>query len=220
MNLVLFGPPGAGKGTQARYISEEYGIPQVSTGDMLRAAVKAKSALGVVAQDVMDSGGLVSDEIVLGLVQERLFLNDCVNGFILDGFPRTMSQAESLIVLLESINKPLDCVISLDVVSEDVVFRLSGRRSCLKCGRGYHIVFDPPKNTDICDSCGAQLIQRDDDQEQTILNRLCVYDSQTLPLKSYFDSKGLLKHVNGSGDMLDIHMQIMSILRGVACGHS
>jgi len=214
MNLILFGPPGAGKGTQAQFIVESFGIPQISTGDMLRSAVKAKTALGVEAKAIMDSGGLVSDEIVLGLVRERLSSDDCRAGFILDGFPRTLPQAEALLSLLSTMGKTIDHVISLDVDSVEIVVRLSGRRTCVACGKGYHIQNDPPSVPGVCDACGAELIQRDDDSEKTVKNRLDVYEQQTAPLKAFFNSKGLLRQIDGSEPIKVIQSQIRSYIEG------
>lgn len=214
MNLILFGPPGAGKGTQAQYIVEQFQIPQISTGDMLRAAVKNGTELGVKAKSIMDSGGLVSDEIVLALVKERLSLADCVSGFVLDGFPRTLAQADGLMQVLASIGKTIDHVISLEVDSVEIVSRLSGRRACSHCGKGYHVLFDPPKVTSVCDACGSELIQRADDTEATVRNRLDVYGQQTEPLKSYYESKGLLRHIVGHGSIKDIQKQISSCIGG------
>lgn len=220
MNLILFGPPGAGKGTQAQFIVECFGIPQISTGDMLRSAVKAKSELGLAAKAIMDAGGLVSDEIVLGLVKARISEADCINGFILDGFPRTIPQADALMVLLEKLGKGVEHVISLELENEEVIRRLSGRRTCSSCGKGSHIIYDPTKVDAVCDVCGAALIQREDDREQTVKNRLDVYDLQTSPLKAYYESKGLLRHVNGSGAIKDIQKQICSFIDGGVGDHS
>lgn len=218
MNVILFGPPGSGKGTQAQFIVEKFGIPQISTGDMLRAAVKAKSPLGIAAKSIMDSGALVSDEIVLGLVKERISESDCVSGFILDGFPRTIPQANSLISLLSELNKKVDVVISLEVDNAELVGRLSGRRTCPSCGKGYHTIYDKPKVTDICDNCSSHLIQRVDDSEQTVLNRLKVYEEQTSSLKAYFNELGLLKTVFGKGSISEIQYQISSILENGGLG--
>lgn len=215
MNLILFGPPGAGKGTQAKFIVERFGIPQISTGDMLRAAVKAGSELGLKAKSVMDSGGLVSDDLVLALVKERLSSTDCQSGFILDGFPRTLAQADGLLQVLDAIGKSINHVISLDVDNAEIVKRLSGRRTCSACGKGYHVIYDAPRVADVCDACAAPLIQREDDSEQTVKNRLDVYEQQTAPLKSYFDSRSLLRHVNGCGSINDIQKQICTYLDGV-----
>lgn len=218
MNIVLFGPPGSGKGTQAQFIVERCGIPQISTGDMLRAAVKAKTALGNMAKSVMDSGGLVSDEIVLGLVKERVSQEDCASGFILDGFPRTIPQAASLQVLLDSLGKKIDFVISLEVPNADLIARLSGRRACSSCGRGYHVLFDKPVSEGVCDTCGSALVQRDDDTEDTVKNRLKIYEEQTSSLKSYFNDLGILCNVSGCGSIADIQAQICSIIEAGGTG--
>ena len=220
MNLILFGPPGAGKGTQAQFIVERFRIPQISTGDMLRSAVKAKSTLGLEAKAIMDAGGLVSDEIVLGLVQERLSENDCINGFILDGFPRTIPQADALMILLQNMGKRVEHVISLELENAEIINRLSGRRTCSACGKGFHIIYDPTRVDGICDLCGAALIQREDDTEQTVKNRLKVYDLQTAPLKAYYEMKGLLRHISGSGAIQDIQKQICSFIDGGMGDHS
>lgn len=212
MNVVLFGPPGSGKGTQAQFIVESYGIPQISTGDMLRAAVKAKTPLGNIAKSIMDVGGLVSDDIVLGLVKERVSQGDCADGFILDGFPRTIPQAGALITLLDGIGKKIDFVISLDVDDQELIFRLSGRRTCPACGKGFHIIFNKPEREGLCDSCGALLVQRDDDSEHTVINRLKVYEQQTSALKSYFKDLGILYTVSGRGSITEIQSQICSVL--------
>jgi len=214
MNLILFGPPGAGKGTQAQFIVERFGIPQISTGDMLRAAVKAKTPLGIKAKEIMESGGLVSDDLVLGIVKDRLAQSDCDKGFILDGFPRTIPQADSLRDVLAGINREIDHVISLDVEYAKIIQRLSGRRACSSCGKGYHVTYDPPKAAGVCDNCGGSLVQRDDDQEVTVRNRLNVYDQQTAPLKDYYEQAGLLRHIKGCGNIRDIQLQIGELLEG------
>lgn len=214
MNVILFGPPGAGKGTQAQFIVERFGIPQISTGDMLRAAVKAQTPLGLAAKSIMDAGGLVSDEIVLGLVRERISEQDCRSGFILDGFPRTTPQADALIALLDGLGKRIDHVISLEVEGAEIVQRLSGRRTCPSCGKGYHVVYDAPAVAGVCDVCGAALVQRDDDREETVKNRLDVYRQQTSPLKSYFEQCGLMRCIDGNGSIQDIQRQICAILEG------
>jgi adenylate kinase len=219
MNLVLFGPPGAGKGTQAKFIVDRFKIPQISTGDMLRAAVKEQTALGLVAKQIMESGGLVPDEVVLGIVRERIVLSDCDNGFVLDGFPRTIPQADALVSILRGLDKKIDHVISLDVDNTEIVQRLSGRRTCSSCGKGYHILNDPPKSEGICDSCQAALIQREDDREDTVKNRLAVYDQQTAPLKDYYEHAGLLRHIDGSGSIQDIQRQINEVLVRQAGDH-
>ena len=212
MNVLLFGPPGSGKGTQAQFIVERYGIPQISTGDMLRSAVKAKTPLGNAAKSVMDAGGLVSDDIVLGLVEERVSQEDCASGFVLDGFPRTIPQADALISLLDRIGKKIDLVISLDVDNQELISRLSGRRTCPACGKGFHVIYDKPEREGVCSSCGTILVQRDDDSELTVINRLKVYEQQTASLKSYFKDLGVLYSVSGSGSIGDIQSQISSII--------
>lgn len=214
MNLVLFGPPGAGKGTQAQFLVVNYNIPQISTGDMLRSAVKARSPIGLEAKAVMDSGGLVSDSIVLNLVKDRISENDCKNGFVLDGFPRTIAQAEVLLGLLDNMCKNIEHVISIELENSEIVKRLSGRRTCSACGKGFHIVYNAPKVDGICDLCGSVLIQREDDSEQTVKNRLEVYDLQTAPLKAYYENKGLLRNINGSGTISDVQKQIRSFIDG------
>lgn len=220
MNLILFGPPGAGKGTQAKFIVERYGIPQISTGDMLRSAVKAMSPTGLQAKAVMGAGGLVSDEIVMTLVKERLSLNDCKNGFILDGFPRTITQADALIVLLENMHKGVEHVISLELDNTEVIKRLSGRRACSTCGKGFHVIFDPSIVDGICDACSSSLIQREDDAEDTVKNRLDVYEQQTAPLKSYYESKALLRPISGSGTIKEIFLRICSFIDGGKGDHT
>jgi adenylate kinase len=219
MNLILFGPPGAGKGTQAKFIVDRFHIPQISTGDMLRVAVKDKTSLGLIAKQIMDAGELVSDDVVLGLVAERLALPDCSGGFVLDGFPRTIPQADALESILESLGKSIDFVISLDVDNAEIILRLSGRRTCSSCGKGFHISFDPPKIDGICDSCNSPLVQRNDDSEDTVRNRLTVYDQMTAPLKDYYELAGLLRHIDGSGSIHTIQLQIESLLEGVTCDH-
>lgn len=212
MNLVLFGPPGAGKGTQAKFIVDSFKIPQISTGDMLRTAVKEQTQLGLIAQQLMQAGALVPDEVVLGIVRERIVLPDCNNGFVLDGFPRTIPQADALVLILNGLNKKIDHVISLDIDNSVIVQRLSGRRTCPSCGIGYHVVYDPPKIAGQCDSCCAELIQREDDREETVEKRLAIYDQQTAPLKSYYDQLGLMRHIDGSGTIQNIQLQIKEVL--------
>lgn len=215
MNIVLFGPPGAGKGTQAKYIVDQFMIPQISTGDILRSAVKNQTPLGLKAKEIMDSGALVSDEVVLAIVEERLAQSDCSNGFVLDGFPRTLPQANALQVLLENNFKRIECVISLDVDDGVIVKRLTGRRTCSICGTGYHLTVDPPKLKDICNTCSGQLIQRDDDREETVLNRLKIYHEQTSPLKLYYEKAGLLCHIDGTAEINVIQMQITSVIERI-----
>lgn len=182
MRVILLGGPGAGKGTQANFIKEQYGIPQISTGDMLRAAVKAGTALGLEAKKVMDAGGLVSDDIILGLVKERIAEPDCANGFLFDGFPRTIAQADAL----KTDGIKIDAVVEIDVDDEEIIKRMSGRRVHLASGRTYHVIYNPPKVEDKDDVTGEELIQRDDDQEETVRKRLAVYHEQTEPLIEYY----------------------------------
>ena len=212
MNVVLFGPPGSGKGTQAQYIVDKYKIPQISTGDMLRSAVKAGTPVGVTAKSIMDAGGLVSDDIVLQLVRERVSQTDCADGFILDGFPRTIPQADSLIVLLESLGKKIDYVISLEVDDRELILRLSGRRACPSCAKGYHVLYNKPERDGVCDVCGSHLVQRDDDSEVTVIKRLEVYQQQTSSLKSYFTDMGILYSISGSGSIDQIQKHISAVL--------
>lgn len=214
MNLVLFGPPGAGKGTQAQFIVESFAIPQISTGDMLRAAVKAGTELGMLAKSIMESGGLVSDDLVLAVVRERLSASDCSAGFVLDGFPRTIAQADGLKDVLSSLSKSIDHVISLEVASSELINRLSGRRTCSACGKGYHLVYERPLKEGVCDICNSTLIQRDDDSESTVANRLQVYEQQTAPLKAYYQSKGLLRNIAGTGSIKEVQEKIMSCIGG------
>jgi adenylate kinase len=216
MNLILLGPPGAGKGTQAKLLSSRFAIPQISTGDMLRVAVRELTAMGIKAKEYMDGGSLVPDEVVVGIVEERLVKSDCKNGFILDGFPRTIAQADALRQTLNSLGKDIDHVISITVDSNELIARITGRRTCIKCGKGYHITFDPPKVDGVCDVCGSKLFQRDDDKEETIRMRLQVYDKQTEPLISYYAAESLLRSVVGQGSIQEIQNSIIEILEGRA----
>ncbi len=213
MKIVLLGPPGAGKGTQAAMLMDKYKIPQISTGDMLRAAVRDQSPMGIKAKEYMDAGGLVPDEVVVGIVRERLQQSDCGSGFILDGFPRTVPQADALTQVLSSLNKELDAVISLEVDIDALVDRLTGRRTCAGCGRGFHIRFSPPGQDGICDSCGGSLSQRDDDKEETIRNRMQVYQQQTAPLEDYYRKEGLLTVVDGMDDITAVQQSIVAALQ-------
>lgn len=213
MKLILLGPPGAGKGTQAKMLTEEFSIPQISTGDILRAAVKEGTEMGKKAKEFMDAGGLVPDEVVVGIVRDRLQESDCTNGFILDGFPRTVAQADALQTSLVEMSKELDRVISLDVDAEALVERLTGRRTCKECGRGYHVKFDPSSEEGICDACGGVLFQRDDDQEETIRKRLQVYADQTSPLISYYRDAGLLMELDGMLPITQVQEKMLALLR-------
>ncbi|HDZ62582.1 MAG TPA: adenylate kinase [Nitrospirae bacterium] len=212
MRLVLLGAPGAGKGTQAKMLIEKYGIPQISTGDILRKAVADGTPLGKEAKSFMDSGGLVPDSVVIGLVKERLGQDDCKNGYILDGFPRTTPQAEALDAELASMNTPLTDALSVDVPMEDLMKRLTGRRTCKSCQQMYNLHFSAPQKEGVCDKCGGELTQRDDDKEDTIKNRLEVYEKSTAPLIDYYKGKGILKSVEGTGSIDDIFNKVCSIL--------
>lgn len=213
MKLILLGPPGAGKGTQAKMLTERFGIPQIATGDILRGAVQAGTALGLQAKSFMDAGGLVPDEVVIGIVRERLQQADCTVGFILDGFPRTVAQADALQGNLESLGRRLDRVVSLTVDADALVERLTGRRTCRSCGRGYHVSFDPPRNAQLCDACGGELYQRDDDREETIRKRLTVYDQQTSPLIAYYRAAGLLTELDGMQPIPVVQEQVLTALQ-------
>jgi adenylate kinase len=214
MNLILLGPPGSGKGTQAKKIVERYHIPQISTGDILRAAVKEQTPLGKEAKAYMDQGKLVPDEVVIGIVRDRLKAADCKNGFILDGFPRTVPQAEALAATLQAMNRTIDYVVSIDVNNEELLKRLTGRRTCRGCGAMYHLIFDPPRKEGVCDRCGGELYQRDDDKEETIKERLRVYDAQTAPLIAYYRDKGSLRTIDGVGAMEQIFQAIVKVVEG------
>jgi len=216
MNIVFLGPPGAGKGTQAKILIERYGIPQISTGDMLREHRAKGTELGKKAQEYMDKGQLVPDEIILGMVKERLSQPDCQKGFILDGFPRTVAQAEALDKLLSEMGKKLDFALALIVPDELLVERLTGRRTCKNCGMMYHIKYKPPKVEGKCDVCGGELYQRPDDNEETVRNRLKVYHEQTAPLIEYYKNKGILREIDGSKSIEEITQQIIAILEGKA----
>jgi len=212
MNVILLGPPGAGKGTQAQFIVERYKIPQISTGDMLRTAVRERTPVGIKAKTIMDAGELIPDDVVLDLVRARLAAPDCKLGLILDGFPRTIAQAKELTVLLEKTNRIIDHVISLNVSDQEIVERLSGRRTCLNCGNGFHVLYAPPKIHNICDRCEERLVLRDDDREETILNRLSVYNQETSPIKEYYKDKGVLRYLDGTSSIGDIQSHICRLL--------
>ena len=211
MRIILVGPPGAGKGTQAEKIVAKYDVAHISTGDILRANVKAGTDLGKKAKSYMDAGGLVPDDVIVGMMRGRLAEDDCKNGFILDGFPRTVPQAEALTALLAEMGLKLDGVILLDVDDDTVVERLCGRRMCKKCGRIFHVSFKPSSKGDLCDECGGELYQRDDDKESVIRQRLAVYHSQTAPLVDYYGKAGLLLRVPGAeaGDKVLGHIEAM-----------
>ena len=216
MRLILLGPPGAGKGTQATFITEHFSIPQISTGDMLRAAVKAGTPLGLQAKSIMESGGLVSDDLIIGLVQDRLTQPDCQSGYLFDGFPRTIPQADAL----KSANVALDFVLEIDVPEQEIIERMSGRRVHPASGRSYHVKFNPPKSEGIDDVTGEPLVQRDDDKEETVRHRLSVYREQTRPLVDYYagwadsdPSAARYRKINGVGDLKDIRQRILDALQ-------
>jgi adenylate kinase len=212
MRIVLLGAPGAGKGTQAKKLVEKYGTPQVSTGDLLRAAVASGTALGKEAKSFMDKGELVPDRVVLGMVEERLKQDDCKKGYILDGFPRNTSQAEALDKMLAALKMSLDAALSVDVPFEDLMKRLTGRRTCKACGQMYNIYSSASKKEGVCDKCGGALFQRDDDKEETIKKRLEVYTASTAPLIDYYNKKGIVKSVAGTGSIDDIFKQVCNKL--------
>jgi adenylate kinase len=207
--MILVGPPGCGKGTQAQLLQERFHVPHISSGDLLRGAVKEKTALGRQAKRFIDRGELVPDGILLGTIEERLRRSDCSNGFVLDGFPRTVAQADALESMLAAMEARLDNVTSIIVPRDELVKRLSGRRMCRECGALYHIIYDPPSNPGICNKCNGELYQRDDDQEDTILARLEVYDRQTAPLLAAYRTRGLLHEVDGVGSPAQVFARIV-----------
>ncbi len=214
MKIVMLGAPGAGKGTQARMISEKFGIPHISTGDIFRANLKNGTELGKKAKSYMDQGILVPDELTCDLVVDRITKEDCADGYILDGFPRTIPQAEALTAALEKLGTAIDYAIDVDVPDESIVYRMGGRRACPSCGATYHVRFNPPKEEDICDTCGAELILRDDDKPETVQKRLDVYHKQTQPLIAYYTEKGILHKVDGTQKMNEVFNVILTCLGG------
>mgnify|MGYP002866019437 CR=1 FL=1 len=212
--VVLLGPPGAGKGTQAKLLEQEFGAVQISTGDILRKAVVDQSPLGKKAGDYINRGALVPDDLIIDLIAERMQQPDCANGFLLDGFPRTIPQAESLDALLRKLALSLNCVLSVQVPRAVIIERLAGRRTCKKCGALCHVSFEPPKQPGVCDCCGGELFQREDDQEETIANRLNVYASQTAPLVDYYRRQGALREIDGVGSIDEIRARIRIALEG------
>ncbi|MEK7267568.1 MAG: adenylate kinase [Nitrospirota bacterium] len=212
MRIVLLGAPGAGKGTQAKKLIDKYGIPQISTGDILRQNVAEGTPLGKEAKSYMDKGELVPDSVVLGLVEDRLKKDDCKKGYILDGFPRNTAQAEALDKILASLSMSLTGALSVDVPKDDLMKRLTGRRTCKGCGQMYNVYFSPSKNESVCDKCGGALFHRDDDKEETIKRRLDVYDTQTAPLIGYYKKSGILKSVTGVGSIDEIFSKVCSAL--------
>ncbi|OZI13172.1 adenylate kinase [Bacillaceae bacterium SAS-127] len=215
MNLVLMGLPGAGKGTQAEKIVEKYNIPHISTGDMFRAAMKEETELGLKAKSFMDQGSLVPDEVTIGIVRERLSKPDCEGGFLLDGFPRTVPQAEALENIMEELGKSINFVINVDVDKDILMARLTGRRICKDCGATYHMVFNAPTVEDKCDRCGGELYQRADDNEETVQNRLDVNLKQTQPLLDFYEQKGYLKNINGQKEIHVVFEDIDELLKGL-----
>ncbi len=215
MNLILLGAPGAGKGTQAKMIAEKYGLAHIATGDILREAVAKGTKLGMKAKEYMDRGELVPDEIVIGIVRERFKEPDCQKGFILDGFPRTLPQAEALDKMLEELGMKVDAVINIAVPEEEVVRRIAYRRTCRKCGAVYHLIYAPPKEDNRCDKCGGELYQREDDKEETVRERYRVYRERTEPLIEYYRKKGLLYEVDGTKSIEEVFKQIEEILEKI-----
>ncbi|MFZ7104431.1 MAG: adenylate kinase [Peptococcaceae bacterium] len=212
MRILLMGPPGAGKGTQAEKLTAELNIPHISTGDMFRKAIKEGTELGVRAKSFMDQGKLVPDEVTIGIVKERLSEADCRNGFLLDGFPRTVPQADALDEILKQLNMNLEAVVNMKVSRDELIERLTGRRVCKACGATYHVMFNPPEKENVCNKCGGDLYQRNDDKVETVQNRLDVYEEQTAPLINYYQQKRLLKEINGAQSMEDVLADILSVL--------
>ena len=212
MKIIMLGAPGAGKGTQAKMIAEKYTIPHISTGDIFRANIKEGTPLGLEAKSYMDQGKLVPDELTVKILLDRVAKDDCRNGYVLDGFPRTIPQANVLKEALEKQNDKIDYAINVDVPDENIVRRMSGRRACVTCGATYHIEHVPPKKEGICDKCGSELILRDDDKPETVLNRLKIYHDQTQPLIDFYSNEGILKEVDGTIDVKDVFENITKIL--------
>ena len=212
MKIIMLGAPGAGKGTQAKMIADRYSVPHISTGDIFRANIKNNTELGQEAKKYMDQGLLVPDELTVKILLDRVAAEDCRNGYVLDGFPRTIPQAEVLNHALTEMGENVDYAIDVDVPDENIINRMSGRRACLSCGATYHIVHIPPKTEGVCDRCGSELILRDDDKAETVKNRLHVYHEQTQPLIDYYTEKGVLRTVDGTKDMKDVFEEIVNIL--------
>ena len=212
MKIIMLGAPGAGKGTQAKQIADKYSIPHISTGDIFRANIKNGTELGKKAKQYMDQGALVPDELTCDLVMDRIQQDDCKSGFVLDGFPRTIPQAEALDAALGKINEKMDYAIDVDVPDENIVNRMSGRRACLNCGATYHLISIPPKVEGICDRCGSEIVLREDDKPETVQKRLKVYHEQTQPLIDYYKNQGILKSVDGTQPMDEVFKAIVTIL--------
>ena len=216
MKIIMLGAPGAGKGTQAKMIADKYDVPHISTGDIFRANIKNGTELGIEAKKYMDQGMLVPDELTVKILLDRVSQPDCTKGYVLDGFPRTIPQAEVLEKALNEINDHIDYAIDVNVPDENIVRRMSGRRACLSCGATFHIVHVPPKTEGICDRCGKELILRDDDKPETVEKRLAVYHEQTQPLIEFYSAKGILRTVDGTDDMMDVFEEITKILGEMA----
>ena len=212
MNLMLFGAPGAGKGTQAKFLIEKYNIPQISTGDILRAAIVDKTDMGMEAKNFMDAGKLVPDSTIIGIIKDRLAQADCKDGFILDGFPRTLGQAEALTQLMETMKIKLDKVISLNVPDELIVGRITGRRVCASCGASFHVEFNPSKKEGVCDYCEGELTIRKDDNEETVKSRLASYHEQTTPLIEFYTKMGVFIQLDGTKDVADVTADMIKAL--------
>ena len=212
MKIIMLGAPGAGKGTQAKMIAEKYGLPHISTGDIFRANIKNATELGKEAKEYMDKGLLVPDELTVRLLLDRVAKDDCRNGYVLDGFPRTIPQAEVLDEELSKLGEKVDYAVNVDVPDENIVNRMSGRRACLSCGATYHVVSIPPKKEGICDVCGSELVLRDDDKPETVQKRLKVYHEQTQPLIDFYEKKGVLRSVDGTLPMEEVFTAITEIL--------
>ncbi len=218
MRIIMMGPPGAGKGSQAKIIAKEYSILHISTGDMFRSALKNETPMGLKAKEFMDKGELVPDSVVNGLVEERISQDDCKNGYVLDGYPRTINQADALSDILEDKQQEIDVVISIDTSDETVIKRLTGRRVCVSCGAIYHVDNNPPEEQGVCDLCEGEVVQREDDKEETVRNRLEVYKKQTKPLIEYYEKKDLLVEVDGEQELSDVFADIKEILEAnVSC---
>ena len=212
MKIIMLGAPGAGKGTQAKKIAEKYGIPHISTGDIFRANIKDGTELGRKAKEYMDQGALVPDELTIGMLMDRIQMEDCKEGYVLDGFPRTIPQAESLKSALSERGQKIDYAINVDVPDENIINRMAGRRACISCGATYHIKYNPSKVADVCDVCGAELVLRDDDKPETVKKRLSVYHDQTHPLIEYYKEAGMLVNVDGTQELNKVFSDIAAIL--------